>query len=166
MQETLDAAIRGERADGLVSVQAVCRAVPRVFARALSEKQVTLEVRADTAALVRADPVILRDSVLSNLVSNALKFSPRGGTITVEVTEGVQSVEISVSDRGAGLAADVQAALATGSAIPSHAGTAGEPGSGFGVRLVQDYVKQMRGTVAYEARDGGGVVVRVRLPSV
>ncbi len=166
MQETLDAAIRGERADGLVSIQAVCRAVPRVFARALSEKQVTLEVRADTAALVRADPVILRDSVLSNLVSNALKFSPRGGTITVEVTEGVQWVEISVSDRGAGLAADVQAALATGSAIPSHAGTAGEPGSGFGVRLVQDYVKQMRGTVAYEARSGGGVVVRVRLPSV
>jgi signal transduction histidine kinase len=166
MQETLAAAIRGERADGLVSIQAVCRAVPRVFARALREKAVTLDVRADTNALVRADPVILRDSVLSNLVSNALKFSPRGGTITMEVTEGVQAVEITVSDRGAGLAADVQAALATGSLMPSHTGTAGEPGTGFGVRLVQDYVKHMRGTVAYEARSGGGVVVRVRLPSV
>lgn len=102
MQETLAAAIRGERADGLVSIQAVCRAVPRVFARALREKAVTLEVRADTTALVRADPVILRDSVLSNLVSNALKFSPGGGTITLEVTEGVQAVEVTVSDRGAG----------------------------------------------------------------
>ena len=60
----------------------------------------------------------------------------------------------------------MQLALSSGGAMPSHVGTAGEGGTGLGVRLVQDYVKQMRGTVVFEAGASGGVVVRLRLPAV
>ena len=166
MQETLAAAIRGGGQEEFVSVRAVVRDVLLRFERVLREKGLTIEVLVPTESLVRADIAILRDSVLANVLSNAVKFSPRGGTIRLDVREGAGVVEITIADSGAGLAPDVQLALSSGGAMPSHVGTAGEGGTGLGVRLVQDYVKQMRGTVAFEAGASGGVVVRLRLPAV
>ena len=166
MQETLAAAIRGGGQEEFVSVRAVVRDVLLRFERVLREKGLTIEVLVPTESLVRADIAILRDSVLANVLSNAVKFSPRGGTIRLDVREGAGVVEITIADSGAGLAPDVQLALSSGGAMPSHVGTAGEGGTGLGVRLVQDYVKQMRGTVVFEAGASGGVVVRLRLPAV
>jgi signal transduction histidine kinase len=166
MQETLAAAIRGGGQEEFVSVRAVVRDVLLRFERVLREKGLTIEVMVPTESLVRADIAILRDSGLANLLSNAVKFSPRGGTIRLDVREGAGVVEITIADSGAGLAPDVQLALSGGGAMPSHVGTAGEGGTGLGVRLVQDYVKQMRGTVVFEAGASGGVVVRLRLPAV
>ena len=84
--------------------EAIARSLEMVRAEA-EEKDIGVqqELRA-TPATIEADPARLRQ-VLSNLLRNALKFTPRGGTVTVRTARESEELQISVSDNGAGIAA-------------------------------------------------------------
>jgi signal transduction histidine kinase len=68
-------------------------------------KQVKIEHAGDQELMVRADEGRIRQ-VLLNLVSNAIKFTPRGGVIRVEARERESMAEISVADSGIGISAE------------------------------------------------------------
>jgi signal transduction histidine kinase len=102
--------------------------------------------------------------VLSNLIGNAIKFTPSGGRIDVDLAATPDGARIAVSDTGAGIAADelphVFERFWRGTRTPEERGT----GSGLGLAIVKSIVEMHEGTVGIESSPGGGTRVTVELP--
>jgi signal transduction histidine kinase len=163
MQAILEAATGRARELRTVSAGHLFHAMDQLFAKRLQSKGVALRTHGPAQARVVCRETLLTESVLGNLVSNALKFSPPGAEIDLRIEERPDSVVIAVEDRGPGLPAEVREALATGRSSVSRLGTAGEQGHGHGLMLAQDYVREMGGSLELAEREGGGLSARVLL---
>jgi len=127
-------------------------------------KGITLVLDPGPPVFVRAGPEGVH-TVLRNLVGNAVKFTPTGGSVTLRVVDGaVPTVE--VSDTGLGMDADAIHRSFELDSRSSRPGTSGERGSGFGLLLVKELVKGWGGTLDVESTLGQGTTVRVRLNRV
>jgi two-component system sensor histidine kinase MprB len=105
----------------------------------------------------RAEPAALERAVV-NILDNAVKFSPEGGTIEVQLSEGV----LTVRDHGPGIAADeLPHVFDRFWRSPSARAL---PGSGLGLSIVARTVQQAGGQVTLARAEGGGTVATVRLP--
>lgn len=102
-------------------------------------------------------------AILRNLVTNAVKFSKPGQTVTIQdgITDGMRI--ISVRDEGVGMSAERRDKLFEGPGITT-AGTAGELGSGLGLVYVRDLVQRNGGRISVESTEGKGSVFSVALP--
>jgi len=110
---------------------------------------------------VRGDWDLLSLAVV-NLVDNAVKYTPAGGTVEVRAREAAAGVLIEVADTGAGIdAADLPHIWEELYRSP-HARRI--PGSGLGLPLVRAVVERHGGTVTADSRLGAGTAVRLRLP--
>ena len=107
---------------------------------------------------VDADPVRLR-SVLANLVSNALRHTPPGGTVTIAAAAAADGTRLAVRDDGEGVAADVLPRV-----FERFVKGTGSGGSGLGLAIVRDIVEAHGGTVAISSELGHGTEVTVTLP--
>ncbi|MEU5991652.1 HAMP domain-containing sensor histidine kinase [Spirillospora sp. NPDC047418] len=106
---------------------------------------------------VLGDPASLERAVV-NLLDNAVKFSPPGGTVTVRLTGG----ELTVRDHGPGIPGeDLPHVFERFWRSPSARSL---PGSGLGLSIVARVVAESGGHVALEPAPGGGTLARVRLP--
>jgi signal transduction histidine kinase len=107
----------------------------------------------------RADPDKLRQ-VLDQLVANAVKFSPGGGTVTVSVERRADAVEIAVADEGVGISAgDVDRIFSKFTKI------AAGPGTGLGLFIARGLVREMGGRMWVESTEGVGARFVFALPS-
>ncbi|MFC5495785.1 GAF domain-containing sensor histidine kinase [Nocardioides caricicola] len=117
-------------------------------------------------------PVVTRgaaphlERMLANLVSNAVKYTPPGGTITCLVTEQEGQVVLEVRDTGIGIPADEVGHLFTRFFRASNAKALGITGTGFGLAIVKSVVQSHDGTIAVSSALGAGTRVRIRLPAV
>jgi cell cycle sensor histidine kinase DivJ len=109
-----------------------------------------------------ADRRALKQIVL-NLVSNALKFTPRGGLVTVSLQSLAGALELSVADTGLGIA---EGDLERLGRPYEQAGDAGQQskGTGLGLSLVRAFAELHGGEMSIESRLGEGTAVTVRLP--
>jgi len=98
------------------------------------------------------------DRAVANLVDNALKFSPDGEAVSMTVRGGV----LEVADRGPGIAAEDRGRVFDRFYRATTARTL--PGSGLGLSIVAQIAVLHGGSVALDARDGGGTVARLTLP--
>ncbi|MCY1046831.1 HAMP domain-containing sensor histidine kinase [Corallococcus sp. bb12-1] len=130
-----------------------------------SEPGHTLElVVPDAAVLVRADPARL-EQVLTNLVSNALKYSPVGSRVRVSVLGDAHHVVVAVSDQGIGMSAEELKGLF----VPfQRAGNAKQraPGVGLGLSVSRRIIEAHGGRIEVESQPGQGSVFRVHLSRV
>ncbi|MES2523528.1 MAG: HAMP domain-containing sensor histidine kinase [Gemmatimonadota bacterium] len=139
--------------------------VMEAFAPLAADRGVHVVARGTGDGIVAAvDSQALRQTLL-NFLENAVKYGPRGQTVTVAVTESPGRVRVSVSDQGPGVAAaeleTIWSAFTRGSA--ARASQAG--GSGIGLSVVRDLVAQYKGTVRVENADGGGARFEASFPS-
>ena len=104
----------------------------------------------------------LYGEVLSNLVSNAIKFSHAGGRIEVFVPEGKSCV--AVRDEGVGISAEDVPMLFRHEERISSPGTEGELGSGLGLSFSMNIIKALGGEIEVESRPGEGSVFTARIP--
>ncbi len=133
------------------------------FKPGASRRRVTLEVRSPgTPVRVSADPSRL-DQVLMNLLSNALKFTPEGGTIRVEVAETGDEVEVAVHDSGPGIPPEEQALLFEKFSQTSS-GKSVQGGSGLGLVICRHLVEAHGGRIWVESEPGRGTRFAFRLP--
>ena len=163
MRATLAAAASGRVAVQAVEAGRLCDELEELFRERLLRKRLALRVLGPRTVRLRCDEALLRDSVLANLVSNAVKFSPDGKHIDLVISAEPGRVALAVEDRGPGLPAEVLAAVERGGNSPSSLGSAGEPGSGYGLMLAKDYLGAMGGRLELSAREGGGLVARAWL---
>lgn len=107
-------------------------------------------------------------SAVNNLVVNAIKFTPRGGRVTVAArTEPLENVAVLViSDSGVGMdPEEVARAMAPETArVPSTVGVHGDSGSGMGLSLVRRQVARLGGTLELRSKKGVGTCAIIRLP--
>ena len=113
---------------------------------------------------VELDPEVW-SRVLSNLVSNAFKFTSDGG-ITVEVAAGSETLDLVVSDSGTGIPADEQDRVFDRFHQVAGASSRTAEGAGIGLALVRDLIEGHGGTVTVESRVGEGSTFTVSLPLV
>lgn len=105
-------------------------------------------------------------SVVDNLVGNAVKFTPQGGTITVAAIEHLADVQIDVIDTGPGVPAEEREAIFD-AFFRGRAGNGGRGhghGTGLGLAIARDFVKAHGGHIEVIPADGGGGHFRVALP--
>ena len=108
---------------------------------------------------VTADEDALTQVIL-NLVGNALKFTPQGGSVRVGVTETPTQLELSVRDDGPGIpAADVSRIFE-----PYQQAHRGRKGSGLGLAIVKELVSAHGGSIGVDSVEGKGTCITVCLP--
>ncbi|MCC6998456.1 MAG: response regulator [Deltaproteobacteria bacterium] len=114
-----------------------------------------LEARVDDDKLER---------IVTNLISNALKFTPSGGRVDVTMTGQGDHFEISVSDTGVGIDEDFKSRIF--GRFEQNRAPVNSPvsGSGLGLSLVKELTEAHGGSVEVADRPGGGTIFRVRMP--
>jgi len=127
-------------------------------------KEISFEIEGDVDATVYADFNML-NSVLQNLLSNALKFTRHGGKIKISVFSFSDNpfVDLLVTDNGVGMSDDARRNLFQIDKTQSTPGTANERGSGLGLMLCKEFVDMSNGEIWVESELGKGSTVTVRL---
>ncbi len=107
------------------------------------------------------------EQVLSNLLNNAIKYSPRGGPIEVRVQEqrDMQEVLISIRDRGIGIPTSEQVQIFSRFKRANNAHEAGITGTGLGLYLCRELIELHRGRIWFESTEKVGSTFFVILPS-
>ena len=103
-------------------------------------------------------------TVIRNLISNAIKFTPENGRIVVEVTADPEKYKISVRDNGLGISAEDQAKLFRIDSNPSTIGTSQERGTGLGLILCRDFVEKNGGKIGVNSEIGKGSTFYFTVP--
>lgn len=153
----LDTGKRDFKLEKLRPAKALADARDR-YCEEASEKHIRLEVSAYLdLAPVNADRRALR-SILDNLLSNALRYTPRDGEILLAAEEIKDYVQFTVRDTGRGIEAD---RLST---IFDRLTTLSDKGTGLGLALVRRLVESLGGQIAVESRLGHGTAFRFTLP--
>jgi PAS domain S-box-containing protein len=134
-----------------------------IFEQAKAKKiQVNNEISDEVKVI--ADSHMLQ-VVLRNLLTNAVKFTPKGGSITVSVTSGNNdSAKISVKDTGIGIDSDLLGKLFKVNEKTSRKGTDGEPSSGLGLILCWEFVEHQKGKLWAESEVGKGSTFHFTVP--
>ncbi|WP_440952830.1 sensor histidine kinase [Methanococcoides sp. FTZ1] len=128
-----------------------------------SEKGIDLRSYIDIEAPIKADQIKFKP-IIYNLVSNAIKFSDNGGTVSIDGNMSENFMHISVKDRGIGISPENQEKLfqpfyQVDSSICRKVG-----GNGLGLVIVKKYTEMHGGYVRVESKEGEGSTFTVSLP--
>lgn len=140
----------------------------KLFAEVATDKGIRLESTIAAGVAVYADRNML-NTALRNLTSNALKFTPRGGRVTISAlpdTADAGMVVVAVSDTGLGIRPADQAKLFRMDVTHSTRGTAEEKGTGLGLLICQEMVEKNGDRIWIESEGvpGQGTTVKFTLP--
>ena len=105
------------------------------------------------------------DTVIRNLVSNALKFTQSGGTIWITGKSEEKQVRVTVSDNGTGMSEEVLENLFTKKERKTVPGTSGEKGSGLGMAICKDFIDANHGHISIKSKKDEGTEVTITLPA-
>lgn len=138
--------------------------VLELYSEQAERKKLTIHSQCDDACIVYADKYMI-ESVVRNLVSNAIKFSPSGRSIEL-VCKNLNDdlAEFSVKDYRIGITRDIQQKLFQIDAQISTRVTDQEKGTGLGLVLCKDFIEKNGGTISFESEAGKGSIFKVVIP--
>ncbi len=102
--------------------------------------------------------------VLANLLSNAAKFSPRGGTVHLSLTRNKSALHVAVRDSGPGIPEEFQPRIFQKFAQADSSDTRQKGGSGLGLSISKAIIEKMGGTIGFESAVGAGTTFYFDLP--
>jgi len=144
-----------------VDLAASARLVLEGLADLAVERGIDLGLDADAPAWTRGDGAMLREAIV-NLVDNALRYTPSGGSVTVTVRQAGGMAELVVEDSGPGIPPEErEMVLERFYRLP---GTSGD-GSGIGLSIVREVVDGASGALTLGPSAAGGLKVEMRLPA-
>ena len=153
-----------------VNLLEACTAARQLVHYKLKEKDIALHIEVAPSLSVDADPTILTQTILCNLLTNAAKFSHPGSTVYMRATrEDDGHVCLEVQDQGIGMDARALSNLFNPKAQVSQTGTAGEQGTGFGMLLIKRFLDAFHADIQVVSRDekshpeNHGTTVTIRL---
>lgn len=126
-----------------------------------ANRGVTLKYHYDKAIEMDFVPDYV-NKVMSNLVSNALKFTPNGGTISVNLYQRGDRLHIDVSDTGHGISSDKLAHIFEPFYTTGDMGEA--KGTGIGLALTQEIISHLNGSITAESQVGKGTTFHIVMP--
>jgi len=137
-----------------ISIQLLIDEILQLVELQAHAKQITIKHEIEKSDLFADEKII--HTVLRNLISNAIKFTENGGTITIKVKNINNIIEFSVNDTGIGMSESELEKLFKPEQHFSKAGTANEKGTGLGLLLCKDFVELHGGKIWVESTKGIG----------
>ena len=129
------------------------------------EQGVSLELELQELPLVQAHARSMEE-VFTNLISNAINYSPNGGTVTVTAIPHGEYLEVRVSDTGVGIELEEIPKIFDKFYRVKHPQTRQVIGTGLGLAIVKVIIEAHRGSVEVESNPGIGTTFRVLFPAV
>jgi signal transduction histidine kinase len=128
-----------------------------------TQRAINLDFRSSAKATVHGDPELLRQAI-ENVVRNAIRFSPPGETVEVQLETAPEAALVTVQDRGPGMSkVNLENVFAPFFRAPSDDKDAPD-GFGVGLAIAQQVVRLHNGTISADRRPGGGLIVAIALP--
>lgn len=128
------------------------------------QKKITLRDNTPDDLIADIDPPMI-GTVLRNLLSNALKFSNRGGEVIVSAWQSGDMITVAVRDNGVGMDQNTQSMLFSLDNKITRPGTEGEASTGLGLILCKEFVVKHGGTIWAESTPGKGATFYFTLPA-
>ena len=144
-----------------IDLNAVVNPIVNQLKLQAQQKEVTLKVNIPEGTCVTADSNLLQ-TIVRNLVSNAIKFSNAGGTVDVYAEPEGKGCRISVADHGVGMSEEKAHSLFNLN-TRSSAGTSGEKGTGLGLFVCQELAHRMGTAIEVESHIGEGSCFSLKL---
>ncbi len=136
-----------------------------LFEENLKKKGIDLQVLVPNNLMAYFDVEQL-DIVIRNLLANAIKFTPKNGTITISGTTASGELRLSVADTGVGMTQAQLEKLFKPATDKTTYGTAGEKGTGLGLLLSHEFIKANGGRIEVQSEPGKGTTFTLLLPGV
>jgi len=105
------------------------------------------------------------NTILRNIISNAIKFTPISGQISIKAKTDKDQTIIQIADTGVGIPKDKLEKLFVIEKSRSTTGTNGETGTGLGLILVKDFVEKNNGTISVHSELNKGTIFTITLPN-
>jgi signal transduction histidine kinase len=126
-------------------------------------KNISINNKLDKHILVVADENML-STVIRNLLSNAIKFTPTNGRVTISREVREKDVVLSISDTGVGMNAKQVKGLFELETNASKPGTDNEQGSGLGLVICREFIRQNHGNIWVKSEEGKGSTFSFCIP--
>lgn len=126
-------------------------------------KSIKLTSKLESDTYVHAD-YNLASTVVRNLISNAIKFTPENGEIVIETSSDKNKRIISVTDTGMGIKKEDQAKLFEVNETNKRKGTRNERGTGLGLAICKEFIEKQNGNIWVESEEGKGSTFNFTLP--
>ncbi len=147
-----------------IQVQQVLDRVIERFSEEAKNKKIELQksLPKEAIAIKASDDGL--DSILRNLIGNALKYTPAEGKVRIECNREADKVCLHISDTGIGISKEDLVHIGEEFFRARNANLKGIPGTGLGMSIVRQYVDQFGGEMGIESEEGKGTTITVKLP--
>lgn len=125
-------------------------------------KDIQLHLKPSALAFAYADRGMM-ETILRNLVSNAIKFTPEKGTVSIHLHENGSFLNVSVSDTGMGMTKETMAKIFASEYFTTK-GTSNESGTGLGLMICRDFVRKNGGEISVKSKPGEGTTFTFTVP--
>lgn len=148
-----------------ISLQNIIEKNLQVLKITADKKEISIILNMQGSINVFADETMV-NSILLNLITNAIKFSRRGGKIEINVQRSEKFAEVSIHDHGIGMSDEAIFNLFNVEIAKTLPGTEGETGTGIGLVLAKKFIEQNDGTLKVQSKLHQGSVFTFTLPIV
>ncbi len=148
----------------ICNIKDICDTVIDDLSHLAAKKEISLKNEIPPGTKLYVDRILFR-RVIHNLVMNAVKFSGNGGKVTVLLSSGTNN-HVAVKDTGAGIDENLLPNLFKHEIKTTTTGTAGEPGTGFGLPMSMDIVRAHGGTIRATSQKREGSTFFVEVPDM
>ncbi len=146
-----------------VALSEIAGRVNQSLRYALKEKKVKIAVEVPEGTRILGDRMML-NSILQNLVQNAIKFSHEGSEVRISASVEGKMLRVAVSDDGVGMEDAIKDNLFGAAGVKSQPGTGNEKGTGLGMSLCAEFVERHSGKINVESTPGAGTTVSFTIP--
>ena len=152
--------IEPEMVDLTIIANEVLKDLPPVFRK---KKVNIIKKYSEKLKKVNVDPNLIR-IIFQNIVSNSIKYTPEGGTITLEISPHKDKLLISIIDNGCGIPKEQQAKVFTKLFRADNVRRLETDGTGLGLYIVKAIVEKAGGKIWFESEEGKGTKFYINLP--
>ena len=138
--------------------------VVQLFDENISTKKININIKSTQNCTITSDKEMI-NTILRNIIHNAIKFSFPSGNIDISLKTNENSTRIIIKDEGQGMEPDIVGAFNKNKEIVSKLGTSGEKGSGLGLSIIKEFVELLEGEVSIQSTPGNGSMFTINLPT-
>lgn len=146
----------------ILNLRDILNSALTILLEALTQKSITLNDSVSSKISILADATLTK-TVLRNVLSNAIKYSPAGASIDISAYEEGEQVVVRVQDRGPGVSKEQQEKLFSQN-VTSERGSEGETGFGMGLTLCQDFMRMQGAFLRIDENYDQGAALELVLP--
>jgi signal transduction histidine kinase len=144
-------------------LEEVCEQIISDLRLIAESKNIELTYNGENDVNVFADLNMLK-TIIRNLLSNALKFTQKGGKVSIKAKMNADDTTISIHDNGVGISKEIKEKLFSNSEIQTTKGTENETGTGLGLIICDAFVKRHGGTITVKSIEDLGTEFLITIP--